>query len=99
MFDGMQLNSSGLPVNQGLYNPENEKDACGVGFVVNIDGHATRKVMELVKPPGSLCEKDKWLSLQHPVLVFFCSFAYGRIAPRFYAQTCKMVAVSSCMFL
>ena len=27
---------AGLPVEQGLYDPSNEHDACGVGFVVNI---------------------------------------------------------------
>ena len=26
----------GLPPAQGLYNPANERDACGIGFVVNI---------------------------------------------------------------
>ena len=30
--------SSGLPPKQGLYDPAYEKDACGVGFVVNIKG-------------------------------------------------------------
>ena len=43
-YAGMQLDENGLPVAQGLYNPEHEKDACGVGFVVNITGNATRKV-------------------------------------------------------
>ena len=43
-FEDIELNEVGLPVAQGLYNPENEKDACGVGFVVNIDGKASRKV-------------------------------------------------------
>jgi glutamate synthase (ferredoxin) len=28
----------GLPVEQGLYDPRNEHDACGIGFVVNIKG-------------------------------------------------------------
>ena len=28
----------GLPVEQGLYDPRNEHDACGIGFVVNIQG-------------------------------------------------------------
>jgi hypothetical protein len=27
-----------LPAAQGLYNPENEKDACGVGFICHIKG-------------------------------------------------------------
>ena len=40
----MNQTNHGLPVAQGLYNPKNEKDACGVGFVVNINGEATRKV-------------------------------------------------------
>lgn len=47
-FEGMELNSVGLPVSQGLYNPEYEKDACGVGFIVNIDGLQSRKVSENV---------------------------------------------------
>ena len=29
---------SGLPPKQGLYDPRNEHDACGVGFVANIKG-------------------------------------------------------------
>jgi glutamate synthase (NADPH/NADH) large chain len=28
----------GLPVEQGLYDPRHEHDACGIGFVVNIQG-------------------------------------------------------------
>ncbi len=31
----------------GLYNPKNEHDACGTGFVANIDGQATHKIVEL----------------------------------------------------
>ncbi|MBI3605616.1 MAG: glutamate synthase subunit alpha, partial [Nitrospirae bacterium] len=27
-----------LPLSQGLYNPSNEKDSCGIGFAVNIKG-------------------------------------------------------------
>src|ERR1043165_2372843 len=38
--------SMGLPPKQGLYDPRNEHDACGVGFVVNIKG---RKSHELVR--------------------------------------------------
>ncbi len=32
------MNQSGLPPKQGLYDPANEHDACGVGFVANIKG-------------------------------------------------------------
>ena len=33
-----------LPEAEGLYNPDLEKDACGVGFIVNIDGKKSHKV-------------------------------------------------------
>ena len=29
---------------RGLYDPRFERDACGVGFVVNIDGKSSHKV-------------------------------------------------------
>lgn len=32
------------PAKQGLYDPQNEHEACGVGFVVAIDGKRTHKV-------------------------------------------------------
>ena len=31
----------GLPPKQGLYDPRNEHDSCGVGFVANIKGHGS----------------------------------------------------------
>jgi glutamate synthase domain-containing protein 2/glutamate synthase domain-containing protein 1/glutamate synthase domain-containing protein 3 len=34
-----------LPKAQGLYNPENEHDACGVGFVVNIKGQRSHEIV------------------------------------------------------
>ena len=34
----------GLPAAQGLYDPWHESDACGVGFVVSIDGARSHKV-------------------------------------------------------
>ena len=34
-----------LPKADGLYDPANEKDACGVGFIVNIDGRKNHKVL------------------------------------------------------
>lgn len=30
---------------QGLYNPRNEHDNCGVGFVVNVDGQRSRRIV------------------------------------------------------
>jgi glutamate synthase (NADH) len=45
----MILNQVGLPNKIGLYNPENEKDACGVGFIVSIDGNASNKIIQDAK--------------------------------------------------
>lgn len=42
----MNLNEmTGMPDKIGMYDPALEKDACGVGFVVNIEGIATNKVL------------------------------------------------------
>jgi glutamate synthase (ferredoxin) len=37
--------STGLPPKQGLYDPQFEHDACGVGFVVNIKGQHSHKIV------------------------------------------------------
>ncbi|HUS06755.1 MAG TPA: glutamate synthase large subunit [Bryobacteraceae bacterium] len=37
--------SNGLPVEQGLYSPLNERDACGLGFVVNINGEQSHDII------------------------------------------------------
>jgi hypothetical protein len=37
---------SGLPPKQGLYDPFYEKDACGVGFVVDIQGRKSHKIVQ-----------------------------------------------------
>src|SRR5580698_8782937 len=36
----------GLPVEQGLYDPRHEHDACGIGFVVNIQGVQSHDIIE-----------------------------------------------------
>ncbi len=36
----------GLPAKQGLYDPQYEKDACGVGFVANIAGTKSHDIIE-----------------------------------------------------
>lgn len=41
--------ASALPVKQGLYDPEFEKDACGVGFVCNIKGAQSHKIVSDAK--------------------------------------------------
>ena len=34
-----------LPTAQGLYDPANEHDACGIGFVANIKGEASHEIV------------------------------------------------------
>ncbi|KAI8973386.1 hypothetical protein BDF20DRAFT_977729 [Mycotypha africana] len=34
-----------IPAAQGLYNPEYEKDACGVGFMVHVKGKRSHKIL------------------------------------------------------
>src|SRR3989338_9133987 len=35
----------GYPAKQGLYDPANEKDSCGVGFVVDIKGRRSHQIV------------------------------------------------------
>ncbi|MCK5524753.1 MAG: glutamate synthase large subunit [Thiomargarita sp.] len=35
-----------LPHKQGLYDPQNEHDACGVGFIVHIKGHKNHEIIK-----------------------------------------------------
>ncbi|CAM1292011.1 Uncharacterised protein g298 [Pycnogonum litorale] len=37
---------SGLPGPNGLYDPQDERDSCGVGFIVNIDGIPSHQIIE-----------------------------------------------------
>src|SRR5215469_5880412 len=39
------LPMNGLPAKQGLYDPANEHDACGIGFVVNINGEKSHDII------------------------------------------------------
>ena len=39
------LEPKGLPGAQGLYDPRNEHDACGIGFVVNIKGQKSHEIV------------------------------------------------------
>ncbi len=40
-----QSNFYGMPPKQGLYDPRNEKDGCGIGFVANIKGHKSHDIV------------------------------------------------------
>ena len=37
--------TNGLPPEQGLYSPANERDNCGLGFLVNINGEPSHEVI------------------------------------------------------
>lgn len=37
---------NGLPVKQGAYDPAQEKDSCGVGFICHIKGQASRQIID-----------------------------------------------------
>ncbi|MCR8636885.1 glutamate synthase large subunit [Paenibacillus radicis (ex Xue et al. 2023)] len=39
------MNRNGLPVKQGLYDPQFEHDACGIGFVANIKGKPSHEIV------------------------------------------------------
>ena len=39
------MGTTGLPPKQGLYDPANEHDACGVGFVANIKGRKSHDIV------------------------------------------------------
>ena len=56
-----------LPMKQGLYDPELEKDACGVGFAAHIKGNVSHKIVidgefSMRKKKQSGCTAD---STQH----------------------------------
>ncbi len=40
------MSHPGLPERQGLYSPEQEHDACGVGFIAHIKGKQTHAIIE-----------------------------------------------------
>src|SRR5664280_1985354 len=41
-----RVNRTGPPPKQGLYDPQFEHEACGVGFIVNIKGRKTHTIIE-----------------------------------------------------
>src|SRR5713226_2433880 len=41
----MSRTKAGFPPKQGLYDPQFEHDACGVGFVVNIKGRKSGQIV------------------------------------------------------
>jgi hypothetical protein len=61
-----------LPIKQGLYDPANEKDACGVGFAAHIKGKASHKIVSDGK--NSRERKSGWGKLANLVQhAHFCA--------------------------
>lgn len=42
----MMHNAYGLPKKQGLYDPQFEKDNCGVGFIAHMKGNKSHDIIE-----------------------------------------------------
>ncbi|EUJ23379.1 glutamate synthase [Listeria grandensis FSL F6-0971] len=40
------MKQTNMPEKHGLYDPKNEHDACGIGFVANIKGRSSHKIVE-----------------------------------------------------
>ena len=40
------MKNLGLPPKQGLYDPDFEHDSCGIGFIVNIKGKRSNKIVK-----------------------------------------------------
>ena len=47
---------NGLPIKQGLYDPANEKDSCGVGFIANVKGVRSHSIVR--DAALALCNMD-----------------------------------------
>ena len=41
-----RIDRRGMPPAQGLYDPANEHDACGVGFIANLKGRKSHQIVE-----------------------------------------------------
>src|SRR5690349_20060818 len=44
-LENRYMNTNGLPPKQGLYDPQFEHDACGVGFVVHVKGKKSHEII------------------------------------------------------
>jgi len=81
------------PPRQGLYDPQHEHDSCGVGFVVDLKGRKSSKMVQdalqvllnLQHRGASGCEKNTGdgagilMQVPHDFLVEVCAQAKGRI--------------------
>ena len=45
MNEWINFRNGGFPRPQGLYDPQFEKDACGVGFICHLQGEKSHKII------------------------------------------------------
>ena len=46
MSNNIKLNAAGQPTARGLYDPKLEHDACGIGFIANINGNQKHSIVK-----------------------------------------------------
>jgi len=87
------MNEHSSPPRQGLYDPQHEHDSCGVGFVVDLKGRKSSKMVQdalqillnLQHRGASGCEKNTGdgagilMQVPHDFLAEACAEAKGRI--------------------
>lgn len=64
----------GFPKEVGLYSPDFERSACGVGFIVNIDGARDNKVLFIclaVVDDLTCCSNRVYIAFEMSVMVIF----------------------------
>ena len=67
----------GWPQKQGLYDPQFERDACGVGFVVNIKGQKSHQIIQQGLQVGRPCHANLRVMLATPAGLEPATFPLG----------------------
>lgn len=66
-----------FPAKQGLYDPDEEKDACGVGFIVHIKGRGDHKIVSDAR--GLLCNMTHRGASESLSMCWDCHDYRGRV--------------------
>ena len=75
----------GLPPKQGLYDPEQEKDSCGIGFVVNIKGQKSHTIVTEGRRVVTLARETA------PGFSFRCRTSSSSVRPAMQGSFCPML--------
>ena len=46
LYEDQSVKATAVPKRQGMYDPANEHDACGVGFIAHIKGQKSHSIIE-----------------------------------------------------